>query len=136
MIKRTGLLLRKIPNYQELSRFAIIGILAALVNFIALVALVSLGHIQPLLGNVIAFLIAFQVSYHGHKRWTFSNKESKHRKAMTKFFIVAGISFLLNEGLFALLLKETHLYYPVALLLVLIIVPPITFVFSKVWAFR
>lgn len=55
---------------------------------------------------------------------------------MLKFFLVSGLSFCLNESLYAIFLEELHLYYSVALALVLLIVPPVTFILSKLWAFR
>jgi len=136
MRNRTLGLIQKIPHYQELTRFGTVGVSAAAVNFAMVLLLVSFVHLRPLLANVVAFLTAFQVSYHGHKRWTFGQHNARHVSVMTKFFIVAGLSFILNEGLFALLLRETHLYYPIALLVVLLVIPPITFILSKMWAFR
>jgi putative flippase GtrA len=124
------------PLLHQVMRFGFIGVMAAIVNFLAVVLLVSSTHLNPLWANVVAFLIAFQVSFLGHKGFTFQKHDGKHLNAMTKFFIVAGVSFALNEGLFALFLKEFHLYYMFALLLVLVIVPPFTFAFSKLWAFR
>jgi len=124
------------PITYQLIRFGFVGVLAAMTNFVAVVILVSLTHLHPLVANIFAFLIAFQVSFHGHKFWTFSTSEAKHLSSMTKFFIVAVASFFLNEALFALFLQEWRLYYMLALFLTLMIVPRITFTFSKLWAFR
>lgn len=119
----------------QIGRFGVIGVTAAIVNFMLVLYLVSAGYLSPLAANILAFLIAFQVSFWGHKHWTF-RCAGRHLSSLSKFFIVAAVSFLLNEGLFATFLKAAHLYYPVALILTLAIVPPLTFLFSKVWAFK
>lgn len=135
LIKNTVYDLYQINIIKELSKFGIIGCSAAVVNFIAVILLVKAGLLSPLAANIIAFLIAFQVSFFGHKLWTFRH-QGKHAATMTKFFIVAVLSFFLNEALFAGFLKYAHLYYPLALFITLMLVPPITFAFSKAWAFR
>ncbi len=124
----------KYPSLGQLFRFGIIGIAAACTQFAGVFILVHFFHLHPLLANVFAFLVAFQVSFHGHKFWTFAS-EAKHLHAMSKFLVVALLSFCLNEGLYTYFLLRLHLNYLVALVIVLIIVPPITFILSKFWAF-
>lgn len=121
--------------FGQVGRFGAVGVTAAVVNFVVVLGLVSAGLLSPLLANIFAFILAFQVSFFGHKRWTFKH-DGAHLSAASKFFIVALLSFLLNEGLFAALLTGAQLAYPLALLLTLAIVPPLTFAFSKVWAFK
>lgn len=119
---------------KQIFRFGVVGTNAAIVHLAALMALVEFVRLTPLLANVFAFLIAYQVSFWGHRRWTFSS-QSVTRHAWIKFFVVAGLSFVLNESLFAIFLHLCHLYYFVAIILTLIIVPPLTFIASKLWAF-
>ena len=123
------------PLFWQVVRFGIVGVCAACVNFFAVVLLVQAVHFTPLVANVFAFTVAFQVSFFGHKCWTFKHKGS-HLPAVTKFLLVALASLLLSEALFALFLKEIHFYYPIALLLTLILVPPATFTINKLWTFR
>ncbi|MET0091667.1 MAG: GtrA family protein, partial [Candidatus Thiodiazotropha sp.] len=85
--------------------------------------------------NIFAFLIAFGVSYIGHSLWTFSHKKHQHNKTVARFLGVAVFSFALNEGGYYLLLEYTQMEYLFSLLIVLIIVPVITFILSKYWAF-
>jgi putative flippase GtrA len=124
---------------MQFARFGIVGAHAAGVNFIALMVLVEFFHFSPLVANIFAFLIAFQVSYWGHRRFTFRSVKHQTRQPMRKtalrYFVVASLSFLLNEGFFALFLNYFHMYYLIAMILTLVFVPPITFVLSKVWAF-
>lgn len=120
--------------FWQLFRFGVIGGIAAFTQLVGVFILVDGFHLHPLLANVFAFLIAFQVSYYGHKLWTFSS-EAKHSHAMSKFLVVATLSFILNEGLYSYFLHEFNLNYLVTLIIVLLIVPPVTFILSKFWAF-
>lgn len=118
-------------------KFGVVGVTAAATNFFVLMVLVEKVHIEPLIGNVLAFIVAFQVSFHGHKFWTFADQAANHVKAMAKFFIISlVVNLALNEGLFAMFYKGLHLHYLLAILFTLMIIPPISFVLSKLWAFR
>ena len=119
---------------RELIWFAVVGISALLVHFLLVLLLVPQG-LQPLLANVLAYLLAFQVSYWGHRLKTFEAAHLPHSQTLPRFFAVASLSFLLNEGMYYLLLRFTPLDYRMALLLVLFCVAVVTFVLSRLWAF-
>ena len=119
----------------QVMRFGVVGVSAMCVHMLVVTLLVPAG-LHPLLANIIAFLVAFQVSYFGHARWTFSVADPNSRKHKLRFFIVAILSFLTNEMLYALLLTIFHLHYLVALFIVLAVVALLTFVLSRLWAFR
>lgn len=119
---------------RELFWFGVIGISALLVHFLLVSLLVPLG-LQPLVANVLAYLLAFQVSYWGHRCKTFEADHLPHSQTLPRFFAVASLSFLLNEALYYLLLRFTLLDYRIALLMVLFCVAVVTFVLSRLWAF-
>lgn len=120
---------------RELLWFGIVGVSAMLAHFL-LVAfiLVPLG-LPPLLANIVAFLLAFQISYWGHRHKTFQAGHIPHRQALPRFFMVSCLSFCLNEAMYFVLLRFTVLDYRLALLIVLGSVAVFTFVLSKLWAF-
>ncbi len=114
--------------------FGVVGAHAAIVNFGALMIFVAFVGLTPLVANIVAFLVAYQVSFWGHRCWTFRGPHAHHHLGL-RFFGVALLSLGLNEGIFAVFLLACHLYYPISMILTLLIVPPITFVLSRVWAF-
>lgn len=118
----------------QLARFGVVGIAAMAVHWAVVAAIVPLG-VAPLLANVIAFAVAFNASYFGHRNWTFASRAS-HTATLPRFLGVALASFALNEALYAVLLARTALDYRSALLVVLIAVAALTFVLSRCWAFR
>jgi putative flippase GtrA len=123
----------------QLARFGVVGVAAMAVHWLIVAGIVPLG-MAPLIANVIGFAVAFNVSYFGHRNWTFSASDGPaaagHAITFTRFLSVAGASFILNELMYSLLLRYTALDYRAALLLVLIAVAALTFVLSRYWAFR
>jgi putative flippase GtrA len=118
----------------QLARFGVVGIAAMAVHWVVVALIVPLG-VTPLLANVIGFATAFNVSYFGHRNWTFTSSDG-HATTLTRFLGVAIASFVLNELMYSVLLRYTALDYRIALLLVLVAVAALTFVLSRYWAFR
>lgn len=122
---------------QQLLYFCLIGTLAALVNILLVWLLVTqVFYLQPLQANIFAFFIAFWVSYLGHSRLTFNYTQHKISSTVLRFFLVAIMSFALNEILYFILLHFTTIPYLWALFLVLGVVPIFTFILSRCWAFK
>jgi len=118
----------------QLARFGVVGVTAMAVHWLVVTALVPLG-LLPLIANAIGFGVAFNVSYWGHRNWTFGS-DAAHRTTFWRFAAVSSTSFVLNECLYWLLLTYTRLGYQLALAIVLIAVAALTFVLSRYWAFR
>lgn len=119
----------------EALRFIIVGVSALLTHWLVVILLVSVAGLPPLGANVIAFLVAFNVSYFGHRHLTFNASERSHRQTLPRFATVAASSFLVNETLYWLLLNFTPLRYDLAMLLVLGTVAGMTYLLGKFWAF-
>ena len=111
---------------SQLLRFGAVGIAAMLIHWLTVVALVPLGSV-PLLANVAGFGVAFQVSYWGHRHWTFNANALHHRQTLPRFVVVSCSSFAVNEFLYFLLLRYTALDYRTALTIVLAAVATATF---------
>lgn len=127
----------KIKLFKQLVRFGLVGLSAAATQISIVVALVESGIVkQPLLANIVGFLFAFQVSYFGHRRWTFNETLTQHRVAVPRLLIVSISAFIANESLFFVFMNTFHLPYPLALFCVLAILPIVTFTLSKLWVFR
>lgn len=120
----------------QLARFGVVGIAAMAVHWLVVAALVPLG-VAPLLANIAAFAVAFNVSYAGHRRWTFATDAgaAAHATSFKRFLGVALLSFALNEMLYYALLSQ-GIEYRIALFVVLVAVAALTFVLSRYWAFR
>lgn len=121
--------------FLQLARFGAVGVSALVVHWLSVVTIVPFG-VPPLLANVIAFVIAFQVSYWGHRNWTFNVRHLPHRVTLPRFLFIGCAGFAVNESLYFLLLTYTKMDYRLSLLIVLTAVVTTSFVLSKLWAFR
>ena len=122
---------------KQLFWFGVVGVAAMLVHLGSVVLiLVPLG-LAPLVANVLAFLIAFQISHAGHRRLTFSSSSAAAPASQSRlrFFAVALASFALNELMYWVLLRYTNLDYRLALAIVLVLVSAMTFFLARNWAF-
>ncbi len=122
---------------NEFIKFCIIGGIAAITHFLMLMLLFHQYKIQLALANFIAFLIAFWVSYFGHRIFTFDAVNIQHIKTLPKFIFVAGLGFIFNE----ITLLTTHYIFPlinISILAIFVIVFTafITFCFNKFFAFK
>ncbi|GGY03297.1 GtrA family protein [Paludibacterium paludis] len=120
---------------RELFWFGVVGVTAMAVHYLLVTRLFVPAGLTPLLANVAGFLLAFVVSYHGHRHQTFRARHVPHRRALPRFFAVACASFAVNEAMYAALLAHTALDYRAALLIVLVTVAALTFLLGKLWAF-
>ncbi len=121
---------------SQVMRFSIVGMSSTAVHYTSVVLLVAYGDVIPLIANVYAFLIALSVSFFGHSLWTFAGTTQSFKQSFPRFFTIAVISFALNETFYWYLLHRMHMYYPVALAIVLASVSVFTFTASKMWAFH
>ncbi len=121
---------------HRLFYFLGIGSTAAFVHLTTVFVLVTLINIPALVANIFGFLIAFNVSFVGHKHLTFSQMHDKKILRLSHFFIVAASAGILNETLYFLMLRYTSLNYLVSLFMVLGFVSIYSFTLSKFWACR
>ncbi|MGP1629937.1 MAG: GtrA family protein [Giesbergeria sp.] len=125
--------LRRLPQGLQ---FVLVGGAAAATHLLAVGMLVHFADMPPLVANVLAFLVAFVVSYNGHALLTFAQTGARGRAVVGRYFVVASLSFVVNELLYAAALRWLGWNYLVSLVLVLLLVAVGTFVLSKSWAFK
>ena len=121
---------------KQLSFFLLVGILASIANFVIVWILVELDIFRPLVANFFAFLIAFNVSYFGHRFLTFSTTSQSHKKAASQFFINVMIGLCLNEFIYYVLLHLLKIQYLLALFITMGLVAIYTFIVSKFLIFK
>jgi len=116
--------------------FIAVGLTAALVHALVVWGLVAATAMAPLIANVGGFLVAFWVSFFGHRYLSFTHgRHSPWQRALPRFALVAGLAFAANELFYAALLIFTPLPYMAALILVLGTVAVGTYILSRFWAF-
>ncbi|HEY0293805.1 MAG TPA: GtrA family protein [Bordetella sp.] len=124
------------PLLKQLAWFVVVGCAAAATHWSVVVLLVEHAGLPPVLANVAGWLIAFVVSFSGHYRLTFQHAGAPLLPAAGRFFLVSAMGFAVNEAAYAWLLHATPLPYDLLLAAVLLGMAVLTFIASRLWAFR
>ncbi|ENV04086.1 MULTISPECIES: GtrA family protein [Acinetobacter] len=119
----------------QLARFTTTGAAAALTHY-SIVMLLFKRNIALQYANLVAFLLAYWVSYFGHRIFTFKAQHISHRQTLPKFTLVAGLGFLFNESF--LLLSNLYFSTPISTLVCVAIVLTsiVTFLLNRFFAFQ
>jgi putative flippase GtrA len=119
----------------RLFRFALVGTLAALTHLGVVYLGVQQIHLDPLIANIVGWLVAFCVSFSGHFFGTFAKQGASIGQAASRFFLVSLLGFCINEIAYALALSWSKQHYLIILAVVLVFVAGLTYVLSLRWAF-
>jgi putative flippase GtrA len=93
-------------------------------------------RVWPELANALGFLVAFFVSFFGHRLLSFKDASTSVTTSFKRFAVTALAGFASNEMVFIVLLRGFELPSLVALFLALVFAAGQTFVLSRFWAFR
>ncbi|WP_110647392.1 GtrA family protein [Salinicola peritrichatus] len=114
------------------TRFGLVGGVATMAHLGVAAALSALWPaLSEFIVNLFAFAVAFQISLVGHRRLTFRRRGSARR-----FFVLALFGFALNNGILGTLLASTAIRGFWAIGIATLTVPIVTYVGSRLWAFR
>lgn len=119
-----------VSESKRVTVFAMVGLAATAVNFLILVLLVERFDIYPLLSYLLAYAVAFSVSYLGHYYLTFSANE-EHMIAIRRFLLVSMFASALNFIVFVVSFEYLHLSYLIAFVITIFIGPPFTYLLSR-----
>lgn len=90
----------------------------------------------PELANALGFVIAFFVSFAGHRLLSFQDATTSVSTSLKRFAVTALAGFASNEVVFIVLLRALELPSLLALFLALVFAAGQTFVLSRFWAFK
>jgi len=118
-------------------KFAVVGVLATLTHAAVAAGLLQSGTLPPLAANLGGYLVAFWVSFGGHYFWSFAHlrREGTAVKSVVRFLIVSVSGFLLNSAILSLWLNLTPWSELMGLLFSIAVVPALTFLAARLWAF-
>lgn len=94
------------------------------------------GQMLPEMANALGFLIAFFVSFAGHRLLSFKDAGTSVGTSLGRFAVTALAGFASNELIFMLLLRGLGWPALLALFVALVFAAGQTFLFSRFWAFR
>ena len=118
----------------EMFRFGVIGVVATAVHVGMVVFLVEVPRLTPVWANVFAFLTALPVSYFGNFHWTFA-AEGQHGRRVPRFVFTQTLGFASSQTIMFVVVEVMRLYYGIALAAVVMTVPLMSFLLSRMWVF-
>ena len=117
--------------------FVLVGASAALTHMaVFTVVLLLVPTLWPEIANVAGFLVAFLVSFVGHRRLSFQDVGTSVLQSFLRFAATAVAGFATNESVFILLFRLLGLPTWVALISGIVVSAVQTFVLSRFWAFK
>lgn len=117
----------------QISRFAIVGAVATLVHVFVALAVSSHFAFAPLVANLAGFCVAVAVSFWGHLRVTFRVAEPQRQHLYR--FVVLSLASLAASSLITVVIIYLGGSMIVAMCLVTLIVPGVSFFAARLWAF-
>lgn len=127
---------KRIRRHAEGFKFILVGSLAAATHFIALIFFVQFIEVKPAAANILAFFVAFLVSFIGHYQLTFRQTTHSFLQALWRWFCSSLLGFVLNQALFLFGLNHFgQKAYVLIWLVITVFITMITFLLGKFWAF-
>ena len=114
-------------------KFGLIGVGVTTVHVIIAASLIELLLAGPAVANGIAFMFAACVSFITNARFTF--KAGLQGRSFVRFLLVTGIFGGLSASI-AGGVEARGFDYQIGIAVVIVIVPPLTFLFHNFWSFR
>jgi putative flippase GtrA len=118
---------------MQIIRFAIVGVLVALVYVGSYLALIALGAAQPV-ANSLAFIMAVSLQYVGQACFTFGNRLSD-RGQILRFIIMIGLGFISATLITGSIATGLELSNWVAAVIVTITLPIQNYFIMTIWVF-
>nr|WP_263326825.1 GtrA family protein [Neobacillus sp. Marseille-Q6967] len=114
--------------------YSIVGFICTLIYFLAVFILVELFNKEPVFASAIAFMIMTVFSFFLNIRYTFGGDVSS--KNFIRFFIVAGIGFILNFTIMHTMVNVLSFHYSIGELTTILIIPLVNFTLNNYWTFK
>ena len=117
--------------------FLLVGASAALTHMAVFALVLHLfPPLWPELANLAGFLVAFLVSFVGHRRLSFQNADTGLMQSFLRFAATAVAGFVTNEAVFIALFRVLALPTWLALMGGIVLSALQTFALSRYWAFK
>jgi len=117
------------------TRFGFVGLLATIIHLSVATAFISFFGTPAVLANAIAFTVAFLVAFSGHYAWAFRSQANRWQ-AILRYLAVSLSGLVVNNALLLYLLNKTWFEPRISVALAALIIPIITFIPSRLWAFK
>lgn len=119
---------------RQIGSFGLVGVFATLAHIAIAAGLFEWAGFGPVAANACGAAGAFAVSYLGNARLTFETDRAM-RSSAARYAVVTLVSFALTSAALAFV-EANGLPLIVYAAIVVLTVPPTTFLLAKLWAFQ
>lgn len=96
----------------QIFKFGIVGVVATIIDFVAIYVLKEFLHIHVILANTLSFCIATVYNYIASVTWVFNvNSKKDPKRNFILFIIFSVIGLLLNDFIMWFCIDKFHIYY-------------------------
>jgi putative flippase GtrA len=124
-----------VNTFLELVLFGLVGIVGTGAHYLALIVLVEAFGVDPIVATTIGFVLGAGINYSLNHRYTFRSTKA-HLDAGPKFFLIAGVTGLLNTLFVYTGIHWMGLDYLFAQIVSTVAVFLANFVLNRAWTFR
>jgi len=121
-------------SLNQVARFVFVGGIATAVHVVVAIFAIQKLKTSSLSANFLGYSVSVSVSYFLNSVWTF-RVVSPRGGQFPKYVLISIVGLLINQAITYLVTEIFHYSYYLAILLVISVVPIITYTLSKHWAF-
>lgn len=121
------------PRLKSGFFFGLVGLTAAAVHTAVFAALRA--HLWAELANALGFVVAFGVSFVGHRHFSFADTTTGVGQSLLRFGITALLGFAANELSFVLMWRVLEWPALPSLWIAMVVAAAQTFLLGRFWAF-
>ncbi len=126
-----------VKKHGQIFKFLIAGGFAFTVNIIVLYVLTDILHIYYLISTVLAFLVAFNVSFFLQKSWTFGDNSRDNLHVQIPLYLGMQVANLvLNTGLMYAFVEYLHIWYILSQIIITSVLATVIFLINKKYIFK
>ncbi|WP_407080057.1 GtrA family protein [Candidatus Venteria ishoeyi] len=116
-------------------KFAVVGILTTIIYFSMLYCVIEYLRISIIIASSFSYILSIIFNYLSHYHWTFYTTSS-HTTALSRFFIMNMIGFLINFVIMHYASVFASHYYLFIQLISIIIITIWNFMLSSFWVYK
>ncbi len=120
---------------RQFIAFALVGVVASLAHYSALVALVEFALWPAVPAALVGYVIGGVISYMLNRRHVFAGSDRPHREATWRFAAVAFLGFCLTFVAMRLFVDQWRAPYLAAQVVTTCLVMFVSFFANRVWTF-
>lgn len=127
-------MIKVFKKFNQFIKYGLVGIVGTIIHTGTLVVLVEYCNMSPYLASIMGFTLSLIISYFINLKWTFNN--NNNLSTFLKYITVSLSGLCLNMLIMYIFVDLLSVWYLIAQIVTVIIVPISNFIFNKYWAFK